>query len=63
MPANQPTELSVAEAARMLGITLQYAYSLLYAGQLKARRENGRWLIERKAVVERMVRKLGRAKR
>lgn len=49
----QPTGFSVAEVARELGISLQYAYSLVYSGKLPAQRLAGRWRISSKAVDER----------
>jgi len=53
MATRQNSELSVAEAARKLGVGLQYAYTLIYSGRLKARRVNGRWLVSSQAVIER----------
>jgi excisionase family DNA binding protein len=47
-------EISVAEAARRLGITLSYAYSLLWAGKLKARKVNRQWRISADAVTSRL---------
>lgn len=47
------TEITVAEAARRLGVTIAYVYTLVWAGKLEARKENGRWLVSSKAVEER----------
>ena len=47
-------EISVAEAARRLGITLSYTYALLWAGKLKARKINRQWRISAEAVETRM---------
>jgi len=38
-------ELTVSQASRTLGITLDYVYRLIYAGKLAARKSEGRWLI------------------
>ena len=38
-------EITVAEAARKLGVTITYLYSLLWAGKLKARKVNRQWRI------------------
>jgi excisionase family DNA binding protein len=43
-------ELSVAETARQLGIGLQYTYTLIYSGKLRARRVNRRWFVPADAV-------------
>jgi excisionase family DNA binding protein len=47
-------EITVAEAARRLGITLSYAYSLLWTGKLKARKVNKQWRISADAVAARL---------
>ena len=46
-------EISVAEAARRLGVTITYVYTLVWAGKLAARKENGRWLVSAEEVGER----------
>ena len=38
-------ELTVSQASRTLGITLDYVYRLIYSGKLVARKSEGRWLI------------------
>ena len=38
-------ELTVSQASRTLGITLDYVYRLIYSGKLAARKNDGRWLI------------------
>ncbi len=38
-------ELSVIQASRTLGITLDAIYRLIYAGKLAARKSEGKWLI------------------
>ncbi len=60
MPNSGFQEISVAEAARQLGVGLQYAYALIYSGRLAARRVNGRWLVPLAAVRERKRRLEGR---
>jgi excisionase family DNA binding protein len=56
MKNHQSSEVTVAEAARQLGIGLQYAYSLVYSGRLPARRVDGRWHVSADAVEERRKR-------
>lgn len=46
-------EISVAEAARQLGVALTYIYSLLWAGKLKARKVNRQWRISAEGVESR----------
>jgi len=53
MKTRQPSEFSVAEAARKLGVGLQYTYTLIYSGRLRARRVQGRWLVSAEGVDER----------
>ena len=43
-------EISVAETARTLGVTLHHVYSLLWGGQLEGRRINGQWRVSADAV-------------
>ena len=47
-------EISVAEPARRLGITLSYTYALLWAGKLKARKINRQWRISADAITSRL---------
>jgi excisionase family DNA binding protein len=47
-------EISVAEAARKLGVSLTYLYSLLWTGKLKARKVNRQWRISADAVAARL---------
>lgn len=47
-------EISVAEAARKLGVALSYVYGLLWAGKLKARKVNRQWRISAGAVAARL---------
>jgi excisionase family DNA binding protein len=53
MTLQQRTDFSVSEVARQLGIGLQYAYSLIYAGRLPVQRVAGRWRISAEAVEQR----------
>ncbi len=43
-------EITVAEAARRLGVALTYVYSLLWAGKLDARKVNRTWKVSAAAV-------------
>jgi excisionase family DNA binding protein len=43
-------EISPVEAARELGVGLDYLYSLLWTGKLKARKEGKRWRVSSEAV-------------
>ncbi len=45
--------ITPVEAARRLGVTLQYLYTLLWTGRLQARREGKRWLVDAQAVERR----------
>jgi excisionase family DNA binding protein len=47
-------EISVAEAARKLGMALTYVYSLVWAGKLKARKVNRQWRVSSDAVESRL---------
>ncbi len=49
----QPKEISAIEAARQLGVGLDYVYTLVWAGKLEGRKVNGRWLISAEAVESR----------
>jgi excisionase family DNA binding protein len=46
-------EISVAEAARTLAVTLHHVYALLWGGQLDGRRINGQWRVSADAVESR----------
>jgi excisionase family DNA binding protein len=43
-------EITVAEAARRLGVTLAHVYSLLWAGRLQGRKINRQWLVSGDAI-------------
>ncbi len=47
-------ELTVIEASRMLGLTLDSLYRLIYAGRLPARKVGRKWRIPTKAVKARL---------
>ena len=47
-------ELTVSQASRTLGVTLDYVYRLLHAGKLAARKCEGRWLIPASAIESRL---------
>lgn len=46
-------QITVAEAARRLGVSLNHLYSLLWAGKLEARKVNRHWRISAEAVESR----------
>jgi excisionase family DNA binding protein len=48
------TELSAIEAARRLGIGLDYLYSLLWTGKLRGLKVGKQWRIPAKAVEARL---------
>jgi excisionase family DNA binding protein len=50
----QVKKMSAIEAARRLGVGLDYLYSLVWAGKLEGRKINGRWLISAEAVEARL---------
>jgi excisionase family DNA binding protein len=50
----QQPELSAIEAARKLGIGLDYLYSLLWTGKLRGRKVGKRWRITVDAVETRL---------
>lgn len=54
MPENG---ISVAEAARKLGLGLGYVYSLVWTGRLEARKIEGRWLVSEEAIQARLAEK------
>jgi excisionase family DNA binding protein len=56
---NETVEVGVAEAAKRLGITTAYLYTLLWAARLEARKVDGKWRIPTEAIRERMARRMG----
>lgn len=46
-------QVTPREAAKALGVRLDYVYSLIWAGKLRARRKDGRWLVAADAVRDR----------
>lgn len=42
---SKTTQLTPRQAAKRLGVGLDYIYSLIWAGKLKARKRDGRWVI------------------
>jgi excisionase family DNA binding protein len=46
--------ISISQTARRLGVALPYAYQLVWAGKLDARKVNGQWQVSEKAVEERL---------
>lgn len=51
-----PKEINTVEATRRLGIRLDYLLLLLRSGKIPARKLDGRWLVDTKAVEERRKR-------
>ena len=49
----QPKEINTGEAARRLNLRLDYLLLLLRSGKIAARKQDGRWLVEARAVEER----------
>jgi len=47
-------DVSVPEAARLLGFTLKDVYDLLYSGRLKAEKRMGRWRIPMEEIEARL---------
>jgi len=47
-------EISAIEAARRLGVGLDYLYSLLWTGKLEGRKISNRWRISIEAVESRL---------
>lgn len=54
MPQSKNTELSAVEAARRLGVGLDYLYSLLWTGKLQGRKVGKQWRIPAGAVEARL---------
>jgi excisionase family DNA binding protein len=50
----QAKEISAIEAARRLGVGLDYLYGLLWTGKLKARKANKKWLVSADSVEARL---------
>jgi excisionase family DNA binding protein len=48
-------EMTVAEAARALGVTLHHVYALIWGGQLAATRVGGKWRVSTNAVETRLA--------
>jgi excisionase family DNA binding protein len=51
---NERTEITAIEAARKLGVGLDYLYSLVWAGKLEGRKEGKRWRIRLASVEARI---------
>jgi len=47
-------EVTPAEAARRLGVGLDYIYALLWAGKIAGHKDGGRWRISEQALVKRL---------
>ena len=50
----QAKEISAIEAARRLGVGLDYLYGLLWTGKLKARKVSKKWLVSNDSVEARL---------
>ena len=53
----QGVKLSVIEAARLLSYDPGYTYKLVAAGRIAAEKRDGRWLVDRASVEERIARR------
>lgn len=53
----QSEEMTAMEAARKLGVGLDYLYSLLWTGKLEARKVGSQWRIPTNAVEARLKRR------
>jgi predicted site-specific integrase-resolvase len=53
-------DLSPAETARKLGISLEYAYRQIWAGRLPANKREGRWYVPSSEVERRVKERLTR---
>ena len=53
-------EISPREAAKRLGVRLDYVYSMLWAERLAARKQEGRWFVSSGAVEARLKERDGR---
>lgn len=49
------TNLSVRDAARVLGTRLDSVYALIWAGKIPATKTDGRWLISAAAIEKRKI--------
>lgn len=56
-------EISPRQTAQKLGIRLDGVYALLWAGRLKARKVDGRWLILEADVLQQARRRSGKARK
>jgi excisionase family DNA binding protein len=54
MRSAEKQEVSAIEAARKLGVGLDYLYSLLWTGKLAGRKVDRRWRIPNEAVESRL---------
>ena len=50
----KPKELSAIEAARRLGVGLDYVYSLLWTGKLEGHKVGNHWRVSIEAVEKRL---------
>jgi excisionase family DNA binding protein len=50
----QPKEISAIEAARRLGVGLDYLYGLLWTGKLEAHKVNKQWRVSADSVEARL---------
>jgi excisionase family DNA binding protein len=50
--------MSACEAARLLGIGLNYLYELVRVGKLAATRVDGKWQVQAQAVRQRLAEKV-----
>jgi excisionase family DNA binding protein len=53
-PTDEPDELSITEAAEILGVSRQAVHSLIKRGRLEARKVGNAWMISRNSVAARL---------
>ena len=54
--------MSPREASRRLGVRLDAVYSAIWCGRLKARKVDGRWLVDGDAIEARLAQRTKRRK-
>jgi excisionase family DNA binding protein len=54
MGMDKEQQLTPREAAKRLGVRLDYVYALIWVGKLQASRKDGRWLVSATSVRRRL---------
>jgi excisionase family DNA binding protein len=55
MTTKKNAEITAIDAARRLGVGLDYLYGLLWTGRLSGRKVSGRWRVPLSAIEERLA--------